>query len=183
MLRKFTTVLLLCAVLALLGTFALMSLHVAAFSPSTAPSPTSTSSQPQHRHLVRIFQLDPAQYASQAEYREWAYSTCSSAALAEVLNFYGHRYRIHDVLVVEAALGEITPQLGLVEDAGIARTAARLGFDTKWGYHLALDHILQLANAGTPIIVGWPPSRYPEGHLVVVTGGAPSSVSIADSSR
>jgi Peptidase C39 family len=183
MLRKFVTVLFLCAILALLGTFALMSLHVAAFTSSAAPSPTDTASQPQRHHLVRIGQLDPAQYASRAEYREWAYSTCSTAALAEVFNYYGHRYRIHDVLVVQAQIHEITPELGLVEDAGIAATAAHFGFTTRWGYRLTLDQILQLANAGTPVIVGWPPERYPGGHLVVIIGGNSHTVFLADSSR
>ena len=33
------------------------------------------------RHLVRISQLDPGQYASAQEYRTWSYSTCSTAAI------------------------------------------------------------------------------------------------------
>ena len=182
MLRNFVTVLFLCAVLVLLGTFALMSLRVSAFTPSAAPTSPGPSPQPQHR-LVRIGQLDPAQYTSQAEYQEWAYSTCSTAALAEVFNFYGHRYRIHDVLAVQAQLGEITPALGLVENVGIARTAAKFGFQTSWGFTLSYDQVIAAANHGEPVIVGWPPSRYPGGHLVVVIGGNSQTVRIADSSR
>jgi ABC-type bacteriocin/lantibiotic exporter with double-glycine peptidase domain len=133
--------------------------------------------------LVRIDQLDPSQYASSQEYQTWAYSTCSTAALAEVFNSYGRSYRIHDVLLVQARIGEITPELGLVEDVGIARTAATFGFKTSWGYSLSYDQVVATANHGTPVIVGWPPSRYPGGHLVVITGGNAQMVRIADSSR
>lgn len=134
-------------------------------------------------HLERISQLDQAQYNSAQDYNLWAYSTCSTAAMVEVLNAYGHHYRIADVLKVQARLGEITPDLGLVEDVGIARTMAKFGFTTTWGYHWTLDQLIQLANTGTPVIVGWPPSRYDGGHLVVVTSGTSSTISIADSSR
>ena len=78
--------------------------------------------------LVRLGQVDPAQYASNQEFTTWAYSACSTAAMTEVFNAYGHHYRITDVLKVEAQLGEITPQLGLLEEVGIQQTAAQFGF-------------------------------------------------------
>src|SRR6266487_4816300 len=43
--------------------------------------------------LTRLPQLDAAQYNSQQDYNTWAYSTCSSAAMTEVINSYGHNYR------------------------------------------------------------------------------------------
>ncbi len=132
--------------------------------------------------LVRISQLDLNEYASQSEYDTWAYSACSTASMTEVFNSYGHHYRIADVLRVESALGEITPALGLVENAGIANTAARFGFQTTWGNNWTLDQVKGYANAGHPVIVGWPPARYDGGHIVVVTGGSASYVYLADSS-
>ena len=132
--------------------------------------------------LVRINQLDPTQYSSVQEYKTWAYSTCSAAAMAEVFNAYGRQYRITDVLKVEAQLGEVTPQLGLLEDVGIQRTAAQFGFKTSWGYSLSLDQVIDIANHGSPVIVSFPPDRYPAGHIVVVTGGNGISVFIADTS-
>ena len=63
------------------------------------------------------------------------------------------------------------------------RTAARFGFTTSWGYALSLDQIIASAKRGRPVIVGWPPTRYPHGHLIVVTGGNQSAVKIADSSQ
>jgi hypothetical protein len=131
---------------------------------------------------VRIGQLDPGQYASSQEYRTWAYSTCSTAAMTEVANYYGGHYRITDLLVVEFSIGAITPEQGLLEDAGIAWTMAHFGFVTSWGYGWTLDQVVELANQGTPVIVAFPPSRYPGGHLLVVTGGDGSQVLVADSS-
>jgi len=133
-------------------------------------------------HLVRIGQLDPGQYASTQEYHTWASSACSAAAMTEVANYYGGHYLITDILAVEARIGAITPEQGLLEDAGIERTMAHFGFVTSWGYSRTLNQIIALANEGTPVIVAFPPSRYPGGHLLVVTGGDSSRVLVADSS-
>jgi ABC-type bacteriocin/lantibiotic exporter with double-glycine peptidase domain len=134
------------------------------------------------RHVIRLNQLDPGQYRSTTEYQTWASSACSTAAMTEVMNYYGHNYRITDVLAVESSIGAITPQLGLLLEDGIARTVARFGFQTDAGHHFTLDQIIDTANHGTPVIVSFPPSRYPHGHLLVVTGGTQSSVTVADSS-
>lgn len=179
--RKAVLFLLLLGVLAV--AVAQVSHSGATTSPTVAVQAAHAAHAPARRRLIRLSQLDPAQYASQQEYATWAYSTCSTAALVEVFNYYGRHYRIHDVLVVQAALGEITPEQGLLEESGIARTAGHFGFTTSWGYRLSLDQVIQAANAGTPVIVGWPPERYPHGHLVVVTGGNSFVVFIADSSR
>src|SRR5438046_6825144 len=107
--------------------------------PSTSQSSQNTphfQNVPQFnatQSLVRLGQVDPAQYASNQEFTTWAYSACSTAAMTEVINAYGHHYRITDVLKVEAKLGVITPQLGLLEEVGIQRTAAQFGFKTTWG--------------------------------------------------
>lgn len=132
--------------------------------------------------LVRISQLDESEYASLDEYDTWAYSACSTASMTEVFNAYGHHYRITDVLKVESTIGEITPQLGLVENAGIADTAARFGFKTDWGNDWTLDRVINIANLGRPVITGWPPERYDGGHIVVVTGGDANNIYLADSS-
>ena len=135
------------------------------------------------RALIRLSQLDPAQYNSNAEYNTWAYSACSAAALTEVINSYGRHYRVTDILKVESQIGEITPQLGLLEDIGIQRTAARFNFSTAWGHNLSLNDIIDIANHGRPVIVGFPPDRYAGGHLLVVIGGKGNVVYLADSSR
>ncbi len=102
--------------------------------------------------------------------------------MTEVINSYGHHYRIAHMLKVEASLKEITPALGLVEDAGVARTLTKFGFNTNWGYSLTYDQVVATANQGQPVIVAWPPARYEGGHLVVVLGGNSETVFLADSS-
>ncbi len=134
------------------------------------------------QQLVRISQLDPAQYNSSAEYTTWAYSACSAASMTEVFNAYGHHYRVTDILNVEAQIGEITPAQGLLRPEGIEHTAAQFGFKTTWGNAWSLDQVIESANRGNPVIVSFPPDRYDGGHLLVVTGGNATTVYLADSS-
>src|SRR6266566_1518949 len=181
----------------LLGMFMLRTLMpnatlIGALSwPLSSSNPTSSQSQSNSsqdgpytasKSLVRLSQLDPGQYNSTQEFNLWAYSACSAASMTEVINAYGHHYRVTDILKVESQIGEITPELGLVEEVGIARTVARFGFKTAWGHNLSLDNVIDIANHGRPVIVGWPPYRYAGGHLLVVTGGNSHYVYLADSS-
>jgi hypothetical protein len=133
--------------------------------------------------LVRINQLDPAQYTSQQDYNTWAYSACSTAAMTAVINSYGHHYRLADILKVEAGLNEITPDLGLLEPTGIDHTVAKFGFTTDWLSNASLDTLIKVANQGHPVIVGFPPALWAGGHLLVVRGGNSQDVYLADSSR
>jgi hypothetical protein len=156
----------------------------------STPPPTATKSTPvlplsgnTSLALKRINQLGCGQYASADECSLWAYSACSTAAMTEVINSYGYHFRITDILQQEVAAKAITPQLGLVDDQGIQRTAMLFGFTTDWGYTRSYEQVIALANAGTPVIVSWPPARYDGGHLVVVTSGDRTSVKLADSSR
>lgn len=146
---------------------------------STAAHSTELNASQQ---LVRLSQLDPAQYASLEEYNTWAYSACSAASMTEVFNAYGHHYRVTDILKVEAQIGEITPWLGLVRPQGIEHTAAQFGFKTKWGTDWTLDTVIEVANHGNPVIVSFPPDRYAGGHILVVTGGNSNTVYLADTS-
>ena len=122
---------------------------------------------------VRHDQLDPAEYDATGffTWANWAYSACSAGAMTNVIDGYGHNYRIVDILKVEYRLGEITPQLGLQEEAGIARTAAQFGLSDVSTTTDTLEQVVGIAQAGNPVIVDFPPDRYPKGHLLVVTGG------------
>ncbi len=135
--------------------------------------------------LQRLSQLDRNQYETEVQYSTWAVSTCSAASMTMVMNSYGHNYRVADVLKVESGLHEITPDQGLLEDVGIARTADQLGFDADWGHDKNLDRIVNVANGGKPVIVNFPPGRnphFPGGHFLVLRGGDDSMVKLADSS-
>lgn len=150
--------------------------------PATSPITPTGSHSTASTALVRMNQLDPAQYDSQQSADTWANSACSAAAMTEVIDAYGFAYRIADVLHVEAQIGAITPSLGLTSEAGISNTATLFGFKTSWGHNLSLDQVIAKANSGVPVIVSWPPQTYPGGHIVVVTGGNASLVHLADSS-
>lgn len=172
-------------VLALIALFAAIGLRYRAlptFKTTSISVEQQASAFDASKALVRVSQLDPSEYASRDEYDTWAYSACSAASMTEIFDAYGRHYRITDILKVESAIGEITPQLGLLTDAGIAETAAKFGFQTTWGNNWTLNQVLENANAGHPVIVGWPPSLYPNGHVVVVVGGDANTIYLADSS-
>jgi hypothetical protein len=145
-------------------------------------SPLSTGGTNSAMRVVRINQLDPAEYNSTAEYNQWAYSACSSAVIAELLNALGGTFRIHDILAVEAARHDITPTLGLISEAAFADTVAQFHGQTSWGHTLPIDQVISTANSGTPVAVSFPPDRYAGGHLLVVVGGNADSVLVVDSS-
>lgn len=155
-------------------------------SPQTSVKPTAQAGLPADydasKALQRISQLSSAQYQSTQEYNAWAYSACSAASMTEVINAYGHHYLIANILEIEAKIHEITPEEGLLEESGIAHTGSQFGFKTTWGHNLSLDQVIAAANAGTPVIVSFPPDRYAGGHILVVRGGDKNNVDLADSS-
>ncbi len=149
-------------------------------------SPTLQPPSPTHAaHIIRLNQMDPAQYASQREYTMWAASACSTTSMTEVLNYYGAGFTISHVLQVEQSVHAISANEGLLDEDGIHRTVE------QFGYHATIDHthslaqVIALANNGTPVIVSIPPgrsSKFPNGHILVTTGGNAHSVFLADSS-
>lgn len=149
---------------------------------STLPKPLTASQK-----ITRVNQLDPGQYDGTAQYDQWAYSTCSAAAMTAVINAYGHDYRLADILAVEIARQQITSTQGLLYGASsIARTVSTFGFSSYQMDTPSLDDVLQLANAGTPVIVGWPPTPgtwWSGGHILIVRGGDDQRVYLVDSSR
>ncbi len=152
---------------------------------NAAPTAATSGASPHYtasRDLVRLGQLNSNQYSSTQQYTTWSYSACSAAAMTEVINSYGHTYRITDILTVEANIHEITPQEGLLEESGIQHTGAQFGFKTTWGHNLSLNQVIAAANSGTPVIVSFPPATYPGGHILVVRGGNATTVDLADSS-
>lgn len=139
--------------------------------------------------LIRIDQSDLSQYVNQEQHDQWWGSTCSTASLTEVMNAYGRHYTIKDVLAVEAKIGAITADHGLMYDNGVNDTALRFGFEVTVPAHPSISQLIETANAGTPVIVNFPPhprsAQAPDwsvGHFLVVTGGTATHVRLADSS-
>ncbi len=140
--------------------------------------------------LIRLSQVDPAQYNSMQEYNTWWPSACSAASMTEVINSYGHNYRVTDIVKVETSVNEITPDAGLLEPHGLDKTLAKFNFTTHWLYNPSalpanpsVDYLINTANSGTPVIINFPPSRWAGGHLLVALGGNKDYVYLADSSR
>ncbi len=167
-------------------------------STTTGGSNTGISSNPPvklpftgaSKALVRLSQVDPAQYNSIQEYNTWWPSACSAASMTVVINSYGHNYRLTDILKVETSVHEITAADGLLEPHGLDKTLAKFNFTTRWLYNpLALpanpsvDYLVSTANSGTPVIINFPPSRWDGGHVLVALGGNKDYVYLADSSR
>jgi hypothetical protein len=158
---------------------ALPTLHMTATPGQGTASPSASQA------IVRINQLDPRQYRSQQDYDTWSYSTCSTAAMTEVINAYGHQYRLADILQVEAAQGQITPELGLLYgESSIARTVKAFGFSARTLGNSSPDGIVAAAQAGMPVIVGFRDSiDFPSGHILVVRGGDAQHMEMVDSSK
>ena len=152
-----------------------------------SPSPTVLPANYERRPIVRLGQLDPAQYLSTNQFETWAYSACSASAMAVLINAYsaGRTYRVGDILQVEASFRSptvITPEQGLLYPHGLDRTLAAFGFKTIWLNQPDIATIVQLANASQRVLVNFPLALYPGGHFVVVTGGSANQVYTADSS-
>ena len=122
-------------------------------------------------------------YASSDEYQTWAPSACSTTSMTEILNSYGHSYRIHDILQKEIAAHAISAEEGLLDADGIRRTVQQFGFTATSLTGATASSIISVANAGEPILIDFPPSTdWPMGHILVVRGGTTTSVELADSS-
>jgi hypothetical protein len=133
--------------------------------------------------VTRINQTDAAQYLNTDQYNAWYQSACSAAAITMVLNAYGHHYRIGDVLSVEIAIKAISQTQGLLSAEGIDRTAQHFGFATQTLPSPTLRQVLDIANSGKPVLINFPPGTdWGGGHFLVVTGGTPEAIQLADSS-
>ncbi len=179
-----------------LPTPALLALMPDASNTSLSQTTSRSNSKPTQvftgasKALVRISQVDPAQYASMQDYNTWWPSACSAASMTEVINSYGHNYRVTDILKAEIGVGEITPDAGLLYTYGLDKTLAQFHFTTHWlsdplvrPAHPSVDNLIAVANSGTPVIINFPPDRWTGGHLLVVIGGNKDYVYLADSSR
>lgn len=144
-----------------------------------APGTPLTASQ----RLVRVDSADRSQYYNNYQWNVWSYSSCSGISMEMVMNAYGRHFVAADILQEELNLGVWSVYEGLLEDNGIALTAAHFGFNASLSHVRALNDVINLSNKGYPIIVSVRDSYYyPGGHLFVIRGGDSSYVYIADSS-
>src|SRR5207302_3292926 len=106
-------------------------------------------------------------------------SSCSAAAMAEILDAYGHSYTVHDVLSEEIAKQQISSSLGLLYGfQSVKETVESFGFQASQLSNADFDSI---ANAGQPVIIAMRNAWWPSGHILVATGGDSQSVRVVDS--
>ncbi len=146
-------------------------------------------------NLVRLNQCDRYQYHSQTDYDNYCGVDCSTASMTEVMDAYGKQIngvplKIGDVAPKQEASGYLAG--GIQDKSWLPKTAALFGFKTVWGWTSRdsnemrnLDDLIDVANAGAPVIIDIPPGANPDyspGHFMVVTGGDNQNVYLADSS-
>lgn len=136
--------------------------------------------------IARIDQHSGAQYNDTYQFGPWWNSACSAATMAEVINaYYGTNYKVSDILSIEAGVlkGGISTDLGLLRPDAIDETLIWYGFSIQPLQSPSLQHVVDIANAGSPVIVNIPPqTRMPGGHFLLVVGGDGQNVKLVDSS-
>jgi hypothetical protein len=152
---------------------------------TTQQSPTLNLSQRVSAH----HQSNRAEYNNDnPEWQLWSYSACSGCAMAALMDAYGATkngkpLNCGDVLEVEYQLGVYDPGTSPTQNRGLlppgqqglAKTAAQFGFASDFNKHVSLDDLINLANSGTPSIIGIPT------HVMILTGGDSRNIMLADS--
>jgi hypothetical protein len=157
------------------------------FAQHTSTTGLNTASQQApataSQRLVRVDSADRSQYFNDYQWRVWSYSSCSGISMEMVMNAYGRHFIAADILQEELNLGVWSVYGGLLQENGIALTAAHFGFNASLSHARTLNDVINLGNKGDPVIVSVRDSfYYPGGHLFVIRGGDSSYVYIADSS-
>jgi hypothetical protein len=150
-----------------------------------APATLGTAAPPvavlAAQRLVRISQLDPAQYVSAAQYDAWNNAACAAGALTMVLDAYGQHLIIGQVIPLFGSF--ISANGGLLDDQGFVYAAEQAHFGVSLSHSRTLAQVIAIANSGLPVIVGVrSPDLFPAGHFMVVLGGNAQVMRFAESS-
>jgi hypothetical protein len=153
----------------------------AASEPPAAPAPLQTASAVVRKLVFpAVWQRDKAQYASEDEWKTWAGSACSAAALASVLSGYGHPVKISDVLAQFVQQDAIKSTVGLYKYNVFGTVASQYGLKVAYSEDKNLEaHFEQILNylrQGYPVILNVLDATYfPSGHFIVATGLNPDN--------
>jgi hypothetical protein len=155
----------------LLGLFLILSLTAS----------TSSCGTPGAYQVFRIDQTSTAQYQNTTEYNTWSDSSCSAAAITEIINAYGHSYTIHDILSTEIQLNQISVDQGLLYGLpSIRKVVESFGFQASLVVG-GFDGIIATANGGNPVVISMRNASWPLGHILVATGGNTQIIKVVDS--
>lgn len=155
---------------------------------TAAPEPTATPAAPLQtagatgRKLVfpAVWQRDKTQYASEDEWKTWAPSACSAAALSSVLTGYGHPVKITDVLTQFEQQNAIKSTVGLYKYNVFSTVAGQYGLKVAYSEDKNLEvhfgQVLNYLKQGYPVILNvLDPTYFPAGHFIVATGLNPDN--------
>lgn len=122
-----------------------------------------------------ISQRDKSQYANEQEWRTWAGSACSAAAISAVLNGYGKSVRVTDVLAYLQSQNAIKAGAGLYRYDVFETVAAKYGLKATYSDDKNTDshfeRVLGYLKSGYPVILNvLDPNYFPAGHFIVATG-------------
>ncbi len=152
----------------------------------TSPSDASVPSQANRATTVSklvfpaVWQRDKTQYASEDEWKTWAASACSAAALSSVLTGYGHPVKISDVLNQFEQQNAIKSSVGLYKYNVFNTVASKYGLKVAYSEDKNLDshfgRVLDYLKQGYPVILNvLDPTYFPGGHFIVATGLNPDN--------
>lgn len=125
-----------------------------------------------------ISQRDKSQYSSEAEWREWAASACSAAAMTSVLNGFGKQVKISDVLVLMRGQNSITSSGGLYRYGVFSSIGSQYGLKVQYSEDKDVDRhfnaIMGALGKGSPVIVNIQDATFfPNGHFIVAVRANP----------
>lgn len=145
--------------------------------PTTVPA---TSAMTGKLVFPAVWQRDKTQYASESEWKTWAGSACSAAALSSVLTGYGHPVKITDVLNQFEQQNAIKSSVGLYKYNVFSTVASEYGLKVAYSEDKNLDahfgRVLDYLKQGYPVILNvLDPTYFPGGHFIVATGLNPDN--------
>lgn len=122
-----------------------------------------------------VWQRDRNQYASEQEWRVWAASACSAAALSSVLSGYGNSVRVTDVLAYLQQQDAIKAGAGLYRYDVFGSIANKYNlkaiYSEEKDVDAHLDKVMNYLKQGYPVILNvFDSTFFPGGHFVVATG-------------
>ncbi len=144
------------------------------------PPALSSTTRPVAGVVRPVLQADTSEYASSAEARTWAASSCSAASLTAVLRSVGSTARVGDVVRALQTSRGITVAQGLTSRSALVDVARRFGLDAQ-DRAMTYDQLGKAAATG-PVLVDIKNARFPEGHWLAVTAADANGVSLVDSS-
>jgi hypothetical protein len=148
------------------------------------PSPQQTVQAVPQQPIIavsRVDQTSPNAYTTTQEYNEWWHSSCSAAAMTYALNAAGGHYHLQDTLTAEINAQQISSDLGLLNGfTSVSKTVGSLGYHAT-SVQGGIDGIVRVANSGSPVVISMRNADWPNGHILVVTGGDGSHIRVVDS--